>query len=204
MQSPPGPRMTREQSRLQTRRRLLESARHQIATIGIASSTIRSISEAAGFSLGAFYSNFASKDEMLVALMEEHLESLSASFGETMRALETLPFDQALVRLAQWLHDLHQDRESSRLILALHLHADHDPAFGEAYRARRKGYVGSFGRGLRHLYSRSPVPPSIPPEQMATGFIALWNGFSIQPRDSRAVDLKKIYLAFLRAFFARG
>ncbi|MCD9029540.1 TetR/AcrR family transcriptional regulator [Luteimonas sp. BDR2-5] len=201
---PPAPstRLTREQSRQQTRHRLLESARRQIAATGIASATIRSISEAAGFSLGAFYSNFESKDDMLVALMEDQLEALTGAFADTMHALAAQPLDQALVQLAQWLASLHEDRDNSRLMLELHMHAGHDPVFGKAYLERRKAYMDSFVRGLELLYSRSPAPLSISPEQMATGFIALWNGFSIQPRDSRSPEIREIYLAFLQAFFA--
>lgn len=60
-------------TRAQTRRRLLEAAATVFADKGIAAATIEDICGEAGFSRGAFYSNFGAKDELVIELLEEHL-----------------------------------------------------------------------------------------------------------------------------------
>ena len=55
-------RLTREESRALTRMRLLASARELMARAGYESVSIDRITEGAGYSKGAFYSNFASKE----------------------------------------------------------------------------------------------------------------------------------------------
>ncbi|HDX0899545.1 TPA: TetR/AcrR family transcriptional regulator [Stenotrophomonas maltophilia] len=186
---------------MQTRSRLLEAARRSIITTGIASATIRGVSEEAGFSLGAFYSNFRSKHDMLVAIMEEQFDELSDSFSQAMEAMQGLNLDASLTALATWLEGLHRERATSRLILELHMHANHDETFGRSYSERRRVYVSKFAKGLKRLYTLNSPPPSMPADQMASGFIALWNGFSVQHEGSRPTQVREIYLAFLRSLF---
>jgi AcrR family transcriptional regulator len=53
---------------------------------GVGATTIEEICDEAGFSRGAFYSNFESKDELVMALLEQHL---SESLGEAERRFES-------------------------------------------------------------------------------------------------------------------
>lgn len=68
--------MSRERSRptrAETRQRLLEAAATTFASKGISAATIEDICAEAGFSRGAFYSNFKAKDELVLVILEEHL-----------------------------------------------------------------------------------------------------------------------------------
>jgi TetR/AcrR family transcriptional regulator, transcriptional repressor of aconitase len=65
------PRLTREQSQALTRERILEAA-GVVARDGYDGASVDRIAEAAGFSKGAFYSNFASKEDVLNHLLESH------------------------------------------------------------------------------------------------------------------------------------
>ncbi len=56
--------------RQQTRDRLLDAAYQILAEHGIAGASIEAVCEAAGFTRGAFYSNFDSKTELFLALTE--------------------------------------------------------------------------------------------------------------------------------------
>ena len=56
--------------RERTRERLLDAAFEGFARVGVQSASIEAICEAAGFTRGAFYSNFASKEELFLALTE--------------------------------------------------------------------------------------------------------------------------------------
>jgi AcrR family transcriptional regulator len=61
-------------TREETRQRLFEAAGRVFESQGIAAASIEAIAEAAGFSRGAFYSNFASKDELIIAMLADHAE----------------------------------------------------------------------------------------------------------------------------------
>jgi AcrR family transcriptional regulator len=54
--------------RAETRQRLLDSAREVFAREGFGRSTVEQVCEAAGFTRGAFYSNFTSLDELFLAM----------------------------------------------------------------------------------------------------------------------------------------
>jgi AcrR family transcriptional regulator len=56
-----------------TRDKLFEAAARMFEEQGIGGASIEAIAAAAGFSRGAFYSNFASKDELIIAMLEDHV-----------------------------------------------------------------------------------------------------------------------------------
>jgi AcrR family transcriptional regulator len=57
-----------------TRDKLFEAAARVFEEQGIGGVSIEAIAAAAGFSRGAFYSNFKSKDELIIAMIEDHVE----------------------------------------------------------------------------------------------------------------------------------
>jgi AcrR family transcriptional regulator len=61
-------------TRDETRDKLFEAATRVFEEQGIGSASIEAIAAAAGFSRGAFYSNFKSKDELIIAMLEDHVE----------------------------------------------------------------------------------------------------------------------------------
>jgi AcrR family transcriptional regulator len=68
--------MSRERTRPtreETRQRIFEAAAGVFAEQGVAGATIEQLAAAAGFTRGAFYSNFRSKDELAVAMLDDHL-----------------------------------------------------------------------------------------------------------------------------------
>jgi len=54
--------------------KLFEAAARVFEEQGIGSASIEGIAAAAGFTRGAFYSNFKSKDELIIAMLEDHVE----------------------------------------------------------------------------------------------------------------------------------
>lgn len=77
--------------RAKTRERLLDAAYRQFCQHGIHGTSIEAITDDAGFTRGAFYSNFASKEELFLALAEREnrvrVETLQDRFGELIAPL---------------------------------------------------------------------------------------------------------------------
>ncbi|WP_262420074.1 TetR/AcrR family transcriptional regulator [Paraburkholderia sp. 31.1] len=99
----PHKRMTRAESRERTRRRLLDAAASSIAEKGFAATSVEDIAAQAGYTRGAFYSNFSSKSDLFVELlrldhqnMQENLQKLrdAAPSSENLQVQLTLLYAQ--------------------------------------------------------------------------------------------------------------
>ena len=67
-------RLRTRPTRDETRDKLFEAAARVFEEQGIGGASIEVIAAAAGFTRGAFYSNFKSKDELIIAMLEDHVE----------------------------------------------------------------------------------------------------------------------------------
>ena len=72
-----------------TRLRLVEAAIDEFAVRGIDATSVEQLCETAGFSRGAFYSNFASKDDLCIAIMEHHRDLVLGGLSEVFTNLPT-------------------------------------------------------------------------------------------------------------------
>ena len=63
-------RLTREESKELTRLRLIEAAERLFIRRGFADASVDEISEMAGYSRGAFYSNFDNKEQVFLAVID--------------------------------------------------------------------------------------------------------------------------------------
>jgi AcrR family transcriptional regulator len=116
-------RLTRAQRQQETRTALLDAAARVFIRLGFQASSVEQISAEAGYSRGAFYSNFSSKEELFVALLHERLFARYTEMyeqrlvdptrtpslretGEELAAVQTRREDRWLLRL--WLECLVQ------------------------------------------------------------------------------------------------
>lgn len=94
-----------------TRDRLLEAATEVFAKEGLQGASVESICTAAGFSRGAFYSNFETKEELFLALLEREfvrrardLESKTEELAPALRESQgRIDADQAADYIAEFL-----------------------------------------------------------------------------------------------------
>ncbi|WP_086840325.1 TetR/AcrR family transcriptional regulator [Amycolatopsis kentuckyensis] len=94
--------MTRR--RAETRRRVIEAAHDVFSEMGIRDAPVELICDRAGFTRGAFYSNFASKEELFLAVyemqMQERTQRLRAAVAEATTAVDPASAD-AVTRVLQ-------------------------------------------------------------------------------------------------------
>src|SRR5437016_12354998 len=72
----------REAQRALTRTRLLEAAKRVFARRGFHAASLEEIAREAGATTGAIYSNFAGKEELFLALFEDHVASQIRKYRE--------------------------------------------------------------------------------------------------------------------------
>src|SRR2546422_4324449 len=78
----PEERLTREEKKARTRERLLEAAGRVFARDGFVAASIDAVAEEAGLTKGAVYSNFASKEDLFLALIDVHLNERALQVPE--------------------------------------------------------------------------------------------------------------------------
>jgi AcrR family transcriptional regulator len=92
--SKPRKRLTREESRAQTRATLMAVGREHFIRYGLGGAVAEKIAEDAGYSRGALYSNFDGKEELFLAVIREEqdrrTEALHSMFKEEPSAKERL------------------------------------------------------------------------------------------------------------------
>ena len=116
------PRLSRVEQREQTQQRLLDAAEAAFAAQGIAATPIEEIAEGAGFSRGAFYSNFADKDALVTALLERTSARNAMEIDELHeRAPDVAGFFTAL-------RDRETDESRQALSLEFNLYAVRNPS----------------------------------------------------------------------------
>src|SRR3954454_8275090 len=76
---PAAPRITRSERRAQTRAALLDAAARVFVERGFAGASVEAIAAEAGYTRGAFYSNFETKEECFAVLLQERGFELARS-----------------------------------------------------------------------------------------------------------------------------
>ena len=194
-------RLTREESQARTREKIVEAARALVAQRGLGGASIRDVAAAAGFSQGAFYSNFASKEAVLLELMRRHMAEEAASLDRILVAADGSG-ERALAALRDWAATINQDADWAMLAIELQLHANRDAAFREAYEALGRDHRRALGRAIARLFTLLGVPAPADPEELALAYMALAHGLALQ-RDSAAPDpVARIIMLFTDALAA--
>jgi AcrR family transcriptional regulator len=183
----------------QTRQRLLVAAQEEIVRKGIGDVSIRDIAEAAGYSLGALYSNFESKEAMLEELVEVHMREEIRVFREIMAGSGQGKKEDVLNNISTWLKELQINKSLSALAVELQLYANRTPSFRKKFDKEKAKRTQEFAEGLKTLFALHGLKPKIDFLQMAIGFAALWGGFSIQGTVPGAKPVDQVILDFLKA-----
>jgi AcrR family transcriptional regulator len=104
------PRLTREQSRAQTRERLLTAARGVFAREGFHGASVEEIASEAGYSTGALYSNFDGKEDLFLALMKREIADNAREIEQAV-ARQGSVAERAAGGARQWMAMIEREPE---------------------------------------------------------------------------------------------
>ena len=79
--------------RAQTQDRLMDAATALFAEKGVLAALVEEICERAGFTRGAFYSNFESKDELLLAVVQRKREAILKAATDAIDSIPDEPIE---------------------------------------------------------------------------------------------------------------
>jgi AcrR family transcriptional regulator len=196
--SAPGPRrraprrLTRKEKQAETRTRLLDAAERVFLRRGLQGSSVEEIAAEAGFTRGAFYSNFKSKDELFVELLHVRIYDRYAELARQSQTQPASPREQLRWGIEQ-MRKMYEGRDGEwllRLWLECLTQAARDPEFRKLAATFWSGNRALLAEGAKQAFDEVGNKPPLPPKEIATAMIALDIGLVVQNLvDSDAVPL---------------
>lgn len=194
-------RLTREESRERTRDLLIEAARASFVDQGIEASSIEEVAESAGFSRGAFYSNFESKDDLVCAVLEREIAKVDRELQE-IYAEPLAPWDR-MAKIRDYYIKVSSDPQSCLFWMEMQLYAlrasTARPRIAQLLRNDRANVV----KFLKLGFAEVGLSFAVSPEILATSLIAQSQGLTLaQKIDPESISNDEIQLA-LGLYFDR-
>jgi AcrR family transcriptional regulator len=170
---------TRKERQARTRELLMDSAAAVAAQRGIERASLDEVAERAGFTKGAVYANFASKEELFLAMLDAHFE---ARLDELDRIVSTEADPDAQAReAAQGLMRVLEAHPAwHRLFFEFALYATRNEGFREQLVARYRSMRERLAGLLAERVERLGIDPVLPPAEVAAMAFAMANGMALE------------------------
>jgi AcrR family transcriptional regulator len=166
---------------------------------GFQSATVEQIADQAGYSKGAVYSNFASKEDLFMAMLEEHIEERRAQMARAVSGEDTYE-ERAMVGAAQFMDMVRTEPEWILLFLEFTAYASRNPEL----RPRLAEQLARFQETIKLLLEEGVraygIKGDVPSTEMSVAVMALGHGFALHRLvDPEAVpeELYGVMLTFM-------
>jgi AcrR family transcriptional regulator len=170
------PALTRKEKQAKTRSALLSSAAKLICRKGIADASIDDVATDAGYTKGAFYANFKSKEELFLVMLDQRyadeLERLEAGLpGEGAPAEEVRASAEDFIRFV-W-----SDPQWPKLYFEFVAYAARNPEFRQELATRDRAMREGIAEIIRNWAADLPGEPPFPYEDLAMMLFCMADGF---------------------------
>ncbi|WP_066566905.1 TetR/AcrR family transcriptional regulator [Snodgrassella sp. CFCC 13594] len=165
-------RFSREETQQRTRQRLIESAYLLVAEKGVEGTSINDIAKGAGYTKGAFHSNFESKEDLILNLLDQHNDQIAQSLLSVVKKAST-DFDSALAAVSSWIQDYAMDRHLALLSTELYLFAARNAAFEKEYTVMMDRHRHTYADLLSYLFNLAHIRLPESPLKLANSLITL-------------------------------
>ena len=205
-QKPIPSRLTRDESRGVTIERLKSAALGEFARGGFAGASVDRICEAAGYSRGAFYANYKTKQDLLLDLLSDYNTSEVANWLSSIDSahdMDTVYADMA-ARFERYVAKADWGLFAVEMMLQARRNAD----FAAAYRVYQEKLLGDVARALTLMFGKAGRLPPAPVAELATALRSYTTGLSLDyglhtaGGDPRAAS--GLLTLFLRCLIAQG
>jgi AcrR family transcriptional regulator len=180
---------TRAERQAQTRTDLIDAAEEQFTRNGFHATSLDAVADAAGYTKGAVYSNFSSKEDLFFAVYERrvdrHLEHVDALFDATGDA------EGEILRVVAAVGDLRRRRADGWMAVFLEFwtHVLRHPEHRARFAAAHTRAVKPFAVATERFAAQQGVTLAIAPDQLAVAMFAMENGIGLERlTDPDAVD----------------
>lgn len=194
-------RLTREDSRDRTAQRLLDAAQKLIARRGLGATSLEDIAEEAGYTRGAFYSNFSGKSDLFIELLRRDHQATNGQ----LRALrdDSLPLGHIHQRIREIYSQMYRTNDSFMIWTEARMLAARDAKFRaklDALLLERRAEVAAL---IGYLYGRIGITPPLATNAVAMGFNSLFEGVKLtmlsSPGGMTSADAESVLTLFVDA-----
>lgn len=158
---------------------MLAAAEEVFAERGIEAASVDHVAAAAGLTKGAIYSNFRGKDDLVLALMAEHVARRQRAAAEAMdSALEGA--DALRDAGKQLVTAIRSDARWQRLLISYALYGTREPAVRDALQEERRELRAALAGLIERVAERFGLRLRFTPDEAAVIVLALSNGFAVE------------------------
>ena len=189
--------------RAETVERLLDAALKTFAEVGFAAASVEDICRRGGFTRGAFYSSFRTKDELFGALFARETTRDLARAEQQLTGIEQ-EADPVAAAVERCLSTFRADRTWVLVLTEYRLHAARRPDAAAALAEHLAGLHTRLTELIEAAATRSGVRLTLPAGELARIVTALHDGFVIsdlpgagRPADAGATPLERTALLLL-------
>ena len=179
----------------------MRSAAKVFAERGLERGSIDEVAEDAGYTKGAFYANFESKDELFLAMLDERFEE---RIVELERAAEEEDEIADGVRRAgtDFNRYVAADTPWQRLFFEFTAYASRDERFRRELVARYRNLRERIAAVYERWANEEGVAPPLPVDQIALMTFAMANGMALERLLEPEAVSDELYPTMLGVFFA--
>jgi AcrR family transcriptional regulator len=193
-------RLSRDEQRARTRSRLLGAAGRVGAHKGLERASIDEIAEEAGYTKGAFYANFESKEALFLAMLDERFAQRLAEIERVIDGDDPLAA-QPLRAGEDFTRFLRADPEWERLFFAFSAHAARHEDFRRELVTRWAALREAMTRAFARVTAREGLDPHIPLDHVSLMVFAMANGFALEQLLEPEALADDLYPQMLLIFF---
>ncbi|HEY4251202.1 MAG TPA: TetR/AcrR family transcriptional regulator [Roseomonas sp.] len=164
------------------------AAERLVAQRGFGGMSVNDVAIAAGFTKGAFYSNFESREAMILALLER-LRTKQMATLDGLRALAATDLPQTLDAIAQFSAEHAADPVAVWLVTEAHALASRDPSLTDAIQAGFEKRITVLADLLDAIAAAAGLTPPMPGPDLARLLMAIVHGLAQQPADRASVPM---------------
>jgi AcrR family transcriptional regulator len=168
--------LTPERRRAMTREHLIEAAAVVFARDGYYGASLDDVAATAGFTKGAVYSNFKSKEDLFLALIDHRIETQMAAFAAELDTPAAAAGEQ-LLRI-QDLIERTFDQNEGALHYEFMAYAARNPETRAKLAARARRARDATIRLIADEHERMGTVPAYPIPVLAQMMLALFDGFA--------------------------
>ena len=192
-------RLRRAEQVERNRTAVLDAARRVFLDRGYGGATVDAIAEEAGFSKGVVYSQFGSKADMFMELLEQRIADRAAQ-NERLAAGKPLAAAARELLLAAE-RDVVSEHGWAQLLVEFRTHAARDPVLNRRYADAHRRTVAELAALLARLHDRDGTPPVVPVTSMAEFVLAMGTGVTLErAANPGALPADDTLALMLRAF----
>ena len=162
------------------RERILEAAGRAFAERGFEAASLDEIAQAAGFTKGAIYSNFRTKDDLILALMDDQVTDRLASSADALRRDDLALADRVRLVGDQLTQALLVEQSWHSLFLEFWQRALRDEALAARLAGRRQALRRAIAQVIDEQADQAGVTFPLPSSELATVILALSNGLAVE------------------------